>query len=62
MPSVARRSASPWKTPKNRAPTPWSSAARSRVITEKAVSTVQYGTGQAAAVRPRPVAALSGSP
>ena len=61
-PSAARSSSSPWKTPKNSAPRPASSAASSRVMTAKAVSTVQYGTGQASADRPSPVAALSGSP
>ncbi len=58
----ARRNASSWPNwPKNSAPRPTSSAARSIAMTAAPPSTNQYGTGQACGEPPRPVCALSGS-
>ena len=60
-PTSRRSSASPWKTPNNRAPNPASSAASSSVMIDIDASIVQYGAGHASVPAPRPVAALSGS-
>ncbi|MFT4866439.1 MAG: hypothetical protein ACI8RE_002637 [Ilumatobacter sp.] len=57
----ARTAASLLNTPKNSAPRPMSSAPSSNVMIDIEVSIVQYGTGQASSLSPRPVRALSDS-
>ncbi len=59
IPSALRNARSPRKIPKNRAPSPTSSAASG--ITDIEVSTVQYGAGQASVPGPGPLARLSAS-
>jgi uncharacterized membrane protein YcaP (DUF421 family) len=60
-PSAASTAASCWNRPKRQAPSPASTAPSRRCSAAAPPSTHQYGTGQASAPSPRPVAALSGS-
>ena len=59
-PSDWRSSGSPWNTPKNRAPSPASSAASSSVITDIDASIVQYGAGHASVPGAEPGGGLVG--